>query len=232
MKKDKYQVLEDIIKKKEKEIFKTLTNERILSKDTIQNLLTLGEVQTHLNYEVTLDYIMVFPKLEEIAPYILENPDILLGSRIVIENIHYAILKQELFYLFMEKYNVTDPYEKLYYFINCLPKEDYSSTKVINNYLNNYPATELLANQSHKDNHTMPKYEENSLRILFSIDFANDLNESETVQLLRLVQEYHYDYMDKNVKPHIEDEEFDINKCIKKVTQIIIDNQESKKKNL
>ena len=97
----------------------------------------------------------------------------------------------------MEKYNVTDPYEKLYYFINCLPKEDYSSTKVINNYLNNYPATELLANQSHKYNHTMPKYEENSLRILFSIDFANDLNESETVQLLRLVQEYHYDYMDK-----------------------------------
>ena len=55
---------------------KTLTNERILSKDTIQNLLTLGEVQTHLNYEVTLDYIMVFPKLEEIAPYISENPDI------------------------------------------------------------------------------------------------------------------------------------------------------------
>ena len=91
MKKDKYQVLEDIIKKKEKEIFKTLTNERILSKDTIQNLLTLGEVQTHLNYEVTLDYIMVFPKLEEIAPYILENPDILLGSRIIIENIHYPI---------------------------------------------------------------------------------------------------------------------------------------------
>ena len=30
MKKDKYQVLEDIIKKKEKEIFKTLTNERSL----------------------------------------------------------------------------------------------------------------------------------------------------------------------------------------------------------
>ena len=78
----------------------------------------------------------------------------------------------------------------------------------------------------------MPKYEENSLRILFSIDFANDLNKSETVQLLRLVQKYHYDYMDKNVKPHIEDEEFDINDCIKKVTQIIIDNQESKKKNL
>ena len=210
MAKDKYEILENIVAKREKETYETLKEGNTLSKETVQNLLSLSEAKTQLDYEATLDYIMVFPELEKVAPYILKNTDVLLGSRLVTEDIHYNILKQELFYLFMEKYNVEDPYEKLYYFIKYLSKENY------------------LTSDEH--NHTIPKYEENSLRILFSIDLAHDLSFSEAVQILSLVQSYHYDYMDKNVSPYIENEEFDINKCIKKVTEIITDNQKSKQK--
>lgn len=230
MAKDKYEILENIVAKREKETYETLKEGNTLSKETVQNLLSLSEAKTQLDYEATLDYIMVFPELEKVAPYILKNTDVLLGSRLVIEDIHYNILKQELFYLFMEKYNVEDSYEKLYYFIKYLSKENYLTSEIINNYVNNNPATELLLNQSHEHNHTIPKYEENSLRILFSIDLVHDLSFSETVQFLSLVQSYHYDYMDKNVSPYIENEEFDINKCIKKVTEIITDNQKSKQK--
>lgn len=221
MKKDKYQVLEDIIREKEKETFESLKDENTLSKETIQNLLSLNEVQIHLNYEATIDYIMIYPSLEKIFPYILESFDTLSKSRIIIEKIHYTILKQELFYFFMKEYHVTDPYEKLYYLTHVLPEEDYQDNEIISNLLDNYSETIFLLNHSHNQNHTMSKYRENSLRILLSIDFQTQLNQTEKLQILKLVQNYHYDYMDKNIFSKIEDQEFDPNKCIKKITEII-----------
>ena len=70
MAKDKYEILENIVAKREKETYETLKEGNTLSKETVQNLLSLSEAKTQLDYEATLDYIMVFPELEKVAPYL------------------------------------------------------------------------------------------------------------------------------------------------------------------
>lgn len=230
MKKDKYQVLEDIIQTKSNEAFKILPQDGILPKDAISKLLDINEAETHLNYEATLDYLLIYPQLQNLAPYIFADSNEineLLNSYMVFENIHYVILKKELFYAIMDHCKVTDPYEKLYYLMNIIPDEKYQNDESLDNFLANYPDTILRLEES--KNHTLDKKLVYELTQIFDKDFKN-ISQDERINILKIVLKYHYDYMDKNVSPKIEDEEFNPNNCVRRVTEIIKDNQKPDQK--